>query len=115
MRYERTCLRNWRILIKRLTSNSPSDWKSKIVQHNRQSDGQNCGPLILMFAEMYLQQKDISSVETAQETNTEFRRQIAIVLMKKSGNNFLPCSMDSLGTCEDNWKSGIMSGNRQLS
>ncbi|CAM4468298.1 unnamed protein product, partial [Caretta caretta] len=50
MRYERTCLRNWRNFIKRLTSNSPSDWKSKIVQHNRQSDGHNCGPLILKKA-----------------------------------------------------------------
>ncbi|CAM4465217.1 unnamed protein product, partial [Lepidochelys olivacea] len=50
MRYERTCLRNWRNFIKRLTSNSPSDWKSKIVQHSRQSDGHNCGPLILKKA-----------------------------------------------------------------
>ncbi|XP_044865148.1 uncharacterized protein LOC123366095 isoform X2 [Mauremys mutica] len=36
MRYERTCLRNWRYFIKRLMSNSPSDWKNKILQHNKQ-------------------------------------------------------------------------------
>ncbi|CAM5168296.1 unnamed protein product [Natator depressus] len=47
MRYERTCLRNWRNFIKRLTRKSSSDWNSKIVQHPRQSDGHNCGPLIL--------------------------------------------------------------------
>ncbi|XP_039367841.1 putative ubiquitin-like-specific protease 1B [Mauremys reevesii] len=60
IRYERTCLRNWRNFIKRLTSKSSSDWNSKIVPHPRQSDGHNCGPLILKFAETYLQHKDFS-------------------------------------------------------
>ncbi|KAG6922271.1 hypothetical protein G0U57_003026, partial [Chelydra serpentina] len=106
---------NFRSFIKRLTRKSPSDWKSKIVQHNRQTDGYNCGLLILKFAEMYLQQKNISTVETTQEANTSFRREIAIVLMKESGNNFVPYTMGSLGTCEDNRKSGIRSHNRQLS
>ncbi|CAM4561750.1 unnamed protein product, partial [Lepidochelys kempii] len=46
MRYKRTCLRNWRNFIKRLTRKSSSDWNSKIVQHPRHSDGHNCGPLI---------------------------------------------------------------------
>ncbi|XP_030399403.1 sentrin-specific protease-like [Gopherus evgoodei] len=115
IRYERTCLRNWRNFIKRLTCKSSSDWNSKIVEHPRQSDGHNCGPLILKFAETYLQHKDISMVETIQKANTAFRRHIAILLMKESGNYFLPCIVDSLGTCEDNMKSGILSHNRQLS
>ncbi|XP_050777855.1 uncharacterized protein LOC127033743 isoform X6 [Gopherus flavomarginatus] len=84
IRYERTCLRNWRNFIKRLTSKSSSDWNSKIVQHPRQSDGHSCGPLILKFAETYLQHKDISTVETTQKANTAFRRHIAILLMKES-------------------------------
>ncbi|XP_044838845.1 uncharacterized protein LOC123345850 [Mauremys mutica] len=42
--------KNFRNFIKRLTSKSSSDWNSKIVQHPRQSDGHNCGPLILKKA-----------------------------------------------------------------
>ncbi|CAM5159096.1 unnamed protein product [Eretmochelys imbricata] len=38
--------KNFRNFIKRLTRKSSSDWNSKIVQHPRQSDGHNCGPLI---------------------------------------------------------------------
>ncbi|XP_077667822.1 uncharacterized protein LOC144262062 isoform X1 [Eretmochelys imbricata] len=47
MRYERTCLRNWRNFIKQLTRKSSSDWNSKIVQHPRQSDGHSCRSLTL--------------------------------------------------------------------
>ncbi|KAG6921129.1 hypothetical protein G0U57_010124 [Chelydra serpentina] len=86
--------KHFRNLIKQITSQTSSDWKSKIVQHTRQSDGHNCRPLILKFAETYLQQKDISMVYTTQEANTVFRRQIAIVLMKESGNNFRSCTTD---------------------
>ncbi|XP_030398541.1 uncharacterized protein LOC115639722 isoform X3 [Gopherus evgoodei] len=93
-------LRNF---IKRLTSKSSSDWNSKIMQHPRQSDGHNCGPLILKFAETYLQHKDISTVETTQKANTAFRRHIAILLMKESESvedyciycNLIDCEKDS--------------------
>ncbi|XP_050806885.1 uncharacterized protein LOC127049707 isoform X4 [Gopherus flavomarginatus] len=100
IRYERTCLRNWRNFIKRLTSKSSSDWNSKIVQHPRQSDGHNCGPLILKFAETYLQHKDISTVETTQKANTAFRRHIAILLMKESESVEDYCIYCNLIDCE---------------
>ncbi|KAG6937638.1 hypothetical protein G0U57_008626 [Chelydra serpentina] len=99
MRHERTCLRNWRYF-KRLTSKSSSDWESKIVQHTRQSNGHNCGPLILKFAETYLQQKDISTVETPQKANTAFRRQMAIVLTKESESVEDYCIYCNLVNCE---------------
>ncbi|XP_050793743.1 uncharacterized protein LOC127043711 isoform X2 [Gopherus flavomarginatus] len=100
IRYERTCLRNWRNFIKRLTSKSSSDWNSKIMQHPRQSDGHNCGPLILKFAETYLQHKDISMVETTQKANTAFRRHIAILLMKESESVEDYCIYCNLIDCE---------------
>ncbi|XP_030432242.1 uncharacterized protein LOC115657972 isoform X5 [Gopherus evgoodei] len=100
IRYERTCLRNWRNFIKRLTSKSSSDWNSKIVQHPRQSDGHNCGPLILKFVETYLQHKDISTVETTQKANTAFRRHIAILLMKESESVEDYCIYCNLIDCE---------------
>ncbi|XP_030405247.1 sentrin-specific protease 1-like [Gopherus evgoodei] len=100
IRYERTCLRNWRNFIKRLTSKSSSDWNSKIMQHPRQSDGHNCGPLILKFAETYLQHKDISTVETTQKANTAFRRHIAILLMKESESVEDYCIYCNLIDCE---------------
>ncbi|XP_014425344.2 uncharacterized protein LOC102456264 isoform X1 [Pelodiscus sinensis] len=84
MSYERKFLRNWRNFIKGEKSNSTSNWKCQIVSHNRQIDGYNCGPLILKFAEMYLQLKDVSSVDISEEANNEFRRHIAILLMKES-------------------------------
>ncbi|KAM9173016.1 uncharacterized protein ACDP82_000209 isoform 1-T2 [Pangshura tecta] len=90
-------LRNF---IKRLTSKSSSDWNSKIVQHPRQSDGHNCGPLILKFAEMYLQHKDISAIETTQEANTAFGRHIAVLLMKESESVEDYCIYCNLINCE---------------
>ncbi|KAG6925413.1 hypothetical protein G0U57_014516 [Chelydra serpentina] len=99
MRYERTCLRNWRYF-KRLTSKSSSDWKSKIVQHTRQNDGHNCRPLILKVLSVVSLQKDISTVETPQEANTVFRRQIAIVLMKESESVKDYCIYCNLINCD---------------
>ncbi|KAG6920865.1 hypothetical protein G0U57_013060, partial [Chelydra serpentina] len=72
--------RNWK---------TPSGLETKIVEHKRQSDGHNCGPLILKFAETYLWHKDISTVEITQEALTTSRRKIAILLMRESGNNFV--------------------------
>ncbi|CAM2098109.1 unnamed protein product [Caretta caretta] len=47
-----------------------------------------------------LEQKDIRSVETSQEANTAFRRQIAIVLMKESESVEDYCIYCNLVSCE---------------
>ncbi|CAM5144171.1 unnamed protein product, partial [Natator depressus] len=47
MTYEREFLRDWRSFLYQQTAKLSGNWKTKIVEHKRQSDGHNCGPLIL--------------------------------------------------------------------
>ncbi|CAM4702954.1 unnamed protein product, partial [Caretta caretta] len=57
MTYERESLRNWRSFLYQRTGKLTENWKTKILEHHRQIDGHNCGPLIL--------KKHICSIKTS--------------------------------------------------
>ncbi|XP_067409985.1 uncharacterized protein [Emydura macquarii macquarii] len=98
-KYVEEWLKNWRAFLFRDRSKGTIGWKTKVLEHKAQSDGHNCGPLILRFAESYLLEEDIRTVETTEEAMNIFRRKIAIRLLQESDSVEDYCIYCSFMTC----------------
>ncbi|XP_078492923.1 uncharacterized protein LOC108950842 [Ciona intestinalis] len=55
-RYHRKLLKNWKGFWRHHSPSSSQKWKVVSSPHENQEDGNNCGILVLKFAEFYLKQ-----------------------------------------------------------